>query len=235
MSIVISLYFSISCFFCVKIIVKKCKKCQLEKSEDCFHKSKNKKGDLVLRARCKECVNAFLREKYENEKAYHIERNKKWSDNNPEKVAAIKRKYYLKNKNKFKKASQKWVLNNRKKASQNTVNCNKKRYKIDPAFRLERRIRNYVYKIAKTLKINKTHASLHHLGCSIEELKNHIESQWQENMTWENYGLHGWHIDHIKPLSFFIKNSNNPWEANHYTNLQPLWSIDNLKKSNSLL
>lgn len=76
------------------------------------------------------------------------------------------------------------------------------------------------------------------IGCSSQELKLHLENQFQEGMTWENYGGNDyskrhWHVDHIKPLSLFdLSNSQEQIKANHYTNLQPLWSIDNLIKSN---
>jgi len=67
------------------------------------------------------------------------------------------------------------------------------------------------------------------IGCTRAELVAHIESQFQENMTWENYGVFGWHIDHIMPLSKFEGKS-----PNHYTNLQPLWAKDNIEKSNKI-
>ena len=67
------------------------------------------------------------------------------------------------------------------------------------------------------------------LGCSIEELKTHLESQFQPRMTWDNYGK--WHIDHIKPLSNFnLENKEEFKEACNYKNLQPLWAKDNLIK-----
>lgn len=67
------------------------------------------------------------------------------------------------------------------------------------------------------------------LGCSVKELREHLESQFQLGMSWGNYGK--WHIDHIKPLaSFNLTKQNEFKEACHYTNLQPLWAKDNLSK-----
>lgn len=70
------------------------------------------------------------------------------------------------------------------------------------------------------------------LGCSLEELKKHLESQFTEGMSWDNYGRDGWHIDHIKPLaSFDLTKNDDISKACHYTNLQPLWAEDNLRKN----
>lgn len=74
------------------------------------------------------------------------------------------------------------------------------------------------------------------IGCSWDEFKAHIESRFYPNpvtgemMTWENYGKNGWEIDHIKPLCS-AKNLDELIKLSHYTNLQPLWAIDNVKKS----
>lgn len=69
------------------------------------------------------------------------------------------------------------------------------------------------------------------MGCTVEELKKYLESKWQEGMSWDNYGFHGWHIDHIKPLaSFNLTDRDELLKACHYTNLQPLWCKDNMKK-----
>jgi hypothetical protein len=67
------------------------------------------------------------------------------------------------------------------------------------------------------------------LGIDWIGFKFHIESKFQEGMSWENYGQ--WHVDHIKPLSL-ATTEQKVMELNHYTNLQPLWAVDNIKKSN---
>ena len=66
------------------------------------------------------------------------------------------------------------------------------------------------------------------IGLNYDDFKLYIESLFVENMTWENYGQ--WHIDHIKPLCL-AKSDNDVLLFNHYTNLQPLWGDDNLKKN----
>lgn len=68
-------------------------------------------------------------------------------------------------------------------------------------------------------------------GCTIEELKMHIEKQFKPGMSWENYSFTTWHIDHKKPLSSFnLQDPEQFKKAVHYTNLQPLWASENLLK-----
>lgn len=67
-----------------------------------------------------------------------------------------------------------------------------------------------------------TKTTTEEIGCSWTELVKHLENQFTDGMTWENWGMKGWHIDHIKPIS--------KGGTNHYTNLQPLWWYDNLSK-----
>ena len=69
------------------------------------------------------------------------------------------------------------------------------------------------------------------MGVDIPVLKKHIESLWEEGMTWDNWSRTGWHIDHIIPLSSFdLSKIEEQRIAFHYTNLQPLWAKDNLSK-----
>ena len=69
------------------------------------------------------------------------------------------------------------------------------------------------------------------IGCSLEELKKHLESQFKPGMSWKNRGRNGWHIDHIKPCaSFDLSKSEEQHKCFHYSNLQPLWAKENLRK-----
>ena len=74
------------------------------------------------------------------------------------------------------------------------------------------------------------------LGCSIPELKLYLESLFKPGMTWDNWSLTGWHIDHIIPLSSFdLSNRKEFLVACHYTNLQPLWAEENMEKRDKIL
>jgi hypothetical protein len=78
---------------------------------------------------------------------------------------------------------------------------------------------------------------LTYLGCSIKELRQHIESQWQEGMNWDNWSHSGWHIDHIIPLKgkgIKLRNKRHLAMVCHYSNLRPLWAKQNFKKKNKM-
>jgi hypothetical protein len=67
------------------------------------------------------------------------------------------------------------------------------------------------------------------LGWSANQLKEHLEPQFVEGMSWENHGVRGWHVDHIRPISSFPDGT--PLSViNELKNLRPLWAVDNLKK-----
>lgn len=107
---------------------------------------------------------------------------------------------------------------------------------------IERRKEDILYKLADSIR-SRTKKSLNHkswkkttkfyeyIGCNLIELKTHLESQFKNNMSWKNYGE--WHIDHIIPLSS-AKTKEELYKLCHYTNLQPLWAIDNLRKGNRI-
>ena len=82
----------------------------------------------------------------------------------------------------------------------------------------------------------KAGSAVRDLGCTIEEFKQHLENHFQDGMTWENWTLGGWHIDHVKPLSGFdLTDVSELQQACHWSNLQPMWARDNLSKGNKEL
>ena len=101
------------------------------------------------------------------------------------------------------------------------------RKEIDPQFELLESLRS---KLSQAIS-HKSYVSIAQLvGCSIENLRKHIESQFTDGMCWHNYGVKGWCIDHIKPVaSYNLLELQQLQECFHYTNLRPLWVKDNLK------
>lgn len=113
-----------------------------------------------------------------------------------------------------------------------TINkTRRERYATDMHYKLKCIIRA---RLISTIKQDQKKGSiLNLLGCTIPELKVHIEKQFRPGMTWKNWSYKGWHIDHKKPLaSFNLKNQKQLSIACHFTNLQPLWSIENHIKGN---
>ena len=104
----------------------------------------------------------------------------------------------------------------------------------NPAGHLKSICSNRVY---KALTRSKEMPTSEYIGCTTDDLRSHIEQQFQIGMTWDNYGE--WHIDHIVPV-MAIHNGQPPdisviAERLHYTNTQPLWARDNLSKGNRIV
>jgi hypothetical protein len=121
-----------------------------------------------------------------------------------------------------KKYQQTWTKKN---------NYYKTRYDSDITFKLRVNLRNRLGKCIKIKSWNKSNTFHKYIGCTLEELKAHIESKFTEGMTWENYGQ--WELDHISPLSLAV-NELELYNLCHFSNLQPLWKCDNIKKSNRI-
>lgn len=103
------------------------------------------------------------------------------------------------------------------------------RWKNDLMYRLKENLRGRIYKAL--INNSKSSSTIELLGCTIHDYKKYIESLFLENMSWDNYG--NWHIDHIIPISSFnLENVEEQKICFNYKNTQPLWAIDNLKKSN---
>tara|TARA_B100000900_G_C20126993_1_gene532384 strand:- start:105 stop:560 length:456 start_codon:yes stop_codon:yes gene_type:complete len=105
----------------------------------------------------------------------------------------------------------------------------KKRRDTDPEFKLRCNLRTRVWTAVKSQGVEKCAKTIDLVGCTIQQLKDHLESQFTDGMSWENQGE--WHIDHIRPCaSYNLLNEDQQRECFHYTNLQPLWATDNISK-----
>lgn len=100
----------------------------------------------------------------------------------------------------------------------------------DPAFRWLCKARGFLTSSLRAKSVRKMVRKEELFGCTLGELKTHIESQFTEGMSWDNHG--GWHIDHKRPCaSFDLSDPRQALECFHFSNLQPLWSGDNHRKS----
>jgi hypothetical protein len=110
----------------------------------------------------------------------------------------------------------------------------KERYKTDPQFRMAVVLRKRIVMALKARGISKSKSLRELLGCSIPDLKAHLEKQFKPGMSWSNHG--DWHIDHIRPCAAFnLALVAEQQVCFHYSNLQPLWAEENMRKSAKLI
>lgn len=223
-------------------MIKNCIKCKETKDISFF--PKNQSISSFRRDICKFCHNKYKKEKrlenpqkardaalryhYKNQKLCN-EKSRLYNTKNKTILNEKSRLYYYQNQQKYKDKAK---LNRTQNPGQYSK-YEKSRKKIDPGFKLIKNLRSRIRSVLS--RKTKSGSTIKSLGCSVEQLVIYIESKFQIGMTWDNYGVHGWHLDHIRPLSSFdLTDPNDFMLAAHYTNLQPLWAEDNLKKSNKL-
>jgi hypothetical protein len=104
----------------------------------------------------------------------------------------------------------------------------------DPAVKLRYMLRKRMTTAFRQAMIAKAGSSarvLDYIGCSIVDLRAYLESQFKPGMNWKNNSVHGWHVDHVMPLSGYdLTSESDLKKAWHYTNLRPLWAKENLRK-----
>lgn len=171
------------------------------------------------------------RERIKNERETRLERSKRYYEDNKDKVKEYKKNHYELNKQKYIKKAREWENNNREKKNKITNQRNKVRKKEDILFRLKSKLKTDIYISLKRRKKSKKLEDI--IGLSLDEYKKYIEKQFEDWMTWENWGLYTWHIDHIIPLSS-AKTEEEVYLLWHYRNLRPLSAQENLKKSNKI-
>lgn len=216
---------------------KVCSKCKEEKEICEFGNSKTSKDGLFYS--CKQCNNKRSVEYRKNNPEKVLELTRNWTAKNPEWVYNRHKKWREENREKVNKMKRTWLSKNPEKRKQYRENYKprkqeqrKERREVDPIFNLTNRMRSRIWKYLNILNIIKTNKTFEIVGCTPEFLKEHLESQFKNGMSWENRSE--WHIDHIIPLSS-AKTEEEVYSLCHYTNLQPLWAEDNLKKSNNII
>jgi len=181
--------------------------------------------------------------RYNKNKQRELKRNKKYNLEHKEKIKKYLIEWYLKNKERLLvqhaeyRKNHKDEIKEQQKIYRQTYKKEIKKYinnrlKTNINFKIIFYLRR---RLNLALKGNpKSSTTMKLVGCSIKKLKKHLEKNFKAEMSWSNYGK--WHVDHIIPCaSFDLSKPEEQKKCFNYTNLQPLWALDNLKKGKSLI
>jgi len=205
---------------------KRCCTCKSEYPLNYFGTDKNSMDGF--NKRCKKCRHA----KYFPNRDICLTKNKAYRIKNKIKLQRKSKQYRNEHLEEKRKYDILYRSNNRDKRI-----INKHRHydkiKNDPAYKMESSLRRRIHLTVR--KGYKSDHTINLLGCSVEDFMKYLETKFHDGMNWNNYGKRGWHIDHIKPCAAFnLTNVTEQRACFHYTNLQPLWWYDNLKKADKI-
>lgn len=211
-------------------MIKICRDCGKDKPLTEF--SREKKTKDGLKSYCKSCMSerskAYNRKNREKRLAY----SKQYHEDNREALKLKSRQHYaatIEERRAYGRRYRKQYLKQaRTKVATLAREYARMRRRTDPMFRV---IANMRSRLRHLLNGYKSKRTLELTGCNREELKAHLEKQFKPGMSWKNYGK--WHIDHIIALSKVnVFDESELMKVCHFTNLQPLWAADNIRKSN---
>ncbi len=187
--------------------MKICSKCKIEKSLDNFFKRGN-----GYKSHCKECSSIYGKKYYSENKDSH---NQKTKD------------HYSQNKSHYQIKHKEYRELNKDKINFIAKTYSKQKRDTDILFKIKNNLRVRIKEYMKSKNIKKTNKTFDFVGCSPEMLRQHLESNFREGMSWKNYGE--WEIDHRVPLSQGTTIAE-LYKLNYYRNLQPMWKHENVKK-----
>ena len=202
--------------------IKRCTKCSDEKEISNFRKYP--KGKFGVMSVCKICQSTIEKNNRLSGNSTNIERNKRFRENNPDKIKKWLKEYSNNNKEKRKEYDKKYRQENKELKNKQSRDY----YERNPHLQAWRTL---LKSSLKRLGQTKEGHTIDLLGYSALELKNHLESLFTEGMSWSNHGE--WEIDHIFPVTKFNKDTL-PAVVNALNNLQPLWKEENRSKFNFL-
>lgn len=222
--------------------MKVCSKCNVEKEFEAFVKDKSKADGK--HPWCKVCKKAHYqvnRDSVLAQKKQYLETNRDaireykaaYYEANKDVIIEKGKGYYEANKNTILKRNSAWQKTNKSWVNTWSKQYRAKKIKIDPSHKIKNNIRTRVRRCI--IDGRKSASTLELLSCAFDHARAHLEAQFAEGMSWDNYGVNGWHIDHIIPCaSFDLTDPEQQRQCFHYTNLQPLWAKDNLRKGDRL-
>lgn len=219
--------------------VKFCTTCNIEKPVSDFPKCKRTLDGLQYK--CGQCSKQYRDDHPEAEKARHVkwrsenaeqcERvNRAWKEKNADKVRGYAKDWQLKNPEKAKAVRKRHIQKNKKVINAKAIQRRQIKRATDINFNMRERLRKSIRRVIK--RENRSKSSLQLLGCSIDVLNRHLKDQFTEGMT-EDLLISGQvQVDHIIPLGAFdMSKVENQEMCCHYSNLRPMWPIDNQIKS----
>lgn len=194
-----------------------------------YQKNKAKIAEYWRSTHARELRKAYRERHKEKRNAKNREYMRADREKNPEKYRERVLAYQRKHPEAHRRRSARYYERHKSCAAAANRRYEKRMFSESPSFAMAKRLRSRLRKAMDAGSARKAKSTFVLVGCSPDELKNHIESQFLDGMTWENSGK--WHIDHIIPLARFdLQDEEQQRAAFHYTNLRPLWAADNIKK-----
>lgn len=194
-----------------------------------------KEKDRKSREKGADRIKLYVKKQYAENREAILLSVKAWAENNPEKKREYRKKYYADNKDSEKANSDRWRVNNPERWKEIAKKTNEKQLST-PKGKLIKTMRNTIWRgLSDGGKAGKR--TFEALGYTVEELKYHLEKQFLQGMTWENYGRGGWVVDHKIPLSvhnFSTVDDIDFGRAWSLSNLQPMWERENISKGAKL-
>ena len=222
------------------VTMKRCSKCKEEKpaTAEYFHRNAKKRDGFCHQ--CKSCKSEYnLEYRSENEETLRAKRVERRAEHRDElnarsresysKHREKRRAYRMANREKHHKQNKLYRQAHRERLLERA----RERRRADPVAHVAGALRNRMNDVLRRIRAGKVARTEKLLGCSFATFKEYVESKFHPGMSWANHGngVNKWNLDHIKPCQAFdLSDPEQQKQCFHYTNLRPLWFIENMRK-----